>query len=428
MLFSDKYIDSLKPTGKMNDFREGKGFGIRVLPSGVKTWFFIYRIDGKRRFMNLGHYPGISLKEARKRHRAAYDLYEQGHDPAALADNEKEERRKSPTVADLADEYMKKHAIPNKKTWKRDELCLKNDVLPVLGKLKAQDVRKRDIVLLLEGIVERGAPGQARTVLEVMRRMFTFAVERDILETSPMFGVKPLTKKVAKDRVLTPQEIETLWLGLDQAGVSQEIARALKLILVTGARPGEVIGMHSGEIYGDWWEIPAGRSKNGIAHRVFLTKTAKALIGDKKGFIFESPRDTVLPSGETVSKSMDVNALAYALRRNLKDYKRQRRARNGSDRDAPIMVPVAEDKKISIAPFTPHDLRRTAATMLAELGHGNEIIDAILGHKARGVVAIYNRHDYAKEKQTALEALERKITGIITLQKQSNVISLVRVV
>lgn len=437
MDFSDKYIASLKPTDKINDVRESKGFGIRVLPSGVKTWFFIYRIDGKRRFMNLGHYPSISLKDARKKYRDAYDLYEQGKDPAALAESEQDARRKAPTVSDLVKEYMDNHAKPNKKTWKRDEFCLNNDVLPVIGKVKAQDVKKRDLVLLLEKIVERGAPGQARTVLEVMRRMFTFAVERDILENSPMFGVKPLTKKVSKDRVLTADEIKTLWSGLDTAGISDEIKRALRLILVTGARPGEVIGMHTSEIDGDWWQIPADRSKNGIVHRVFLTGTAKEIIGPlevmseetgemvDKGYIFPSPRVEIDPETEKpIIKPIDVNALAYAIRRNLKDYKRQRAARKASDSDTPVMVPVKDEKKIDMQPFTPHDLRRTAATLLAELGYSNEIIDAILGHKARGVVAVYNRHDYAKEKQTAMEALERKLKSITESKKADNVVSI----
>ncbi len=315
MKFTDKYISNLKPQAKMYQTREGRGFGVRVLPSGHKIWIFTYTFDGKRRQMNLGSYPDKSLADARTAHAAAFTILndkntprdpQEERDQKHNADRQaREERRLAPTVKALAKEYMDKHAKPNKKTWKRDELCLNNDVLPVLGEVKAREVRKRDVVLLLEGIVERGAPGQARTVLEVMRRMFTFAVERDILENSPMFGVKPLTTKKAKDRVLTADEIKTLWAGLDAAGISDEIKRALRLILVTGARPGEVIGMHTSEIDGDWWQIPADRSKNGICHRVFLTGTAKEIIGPlevmsektgemkARGFIFPSPRPDI---------------------------------------------------------------------------------------------------------------------------------------
>lgn len=448
MKFTDKYIANLKPKAKMYQQREGKGFGVRVLPSGHKIWIFTYTHDGKRRQMNLGSYPEKSLVDARAAHAAAYAALNDPtnpRDPQTERDQTheaerqaREERRKAPTVEDLADEYMKKHAIPNKKTWKRDEFCLNNDILPALGEIKAQDVRKRDVVLLLEKIVERGAPGQARSVLEVMRRMFTFAVERDILETSPMFGVKPLTKKVARDRVLTADEIKTFWAGLDTAAMSDEIKRALRLILLTGARPGEVIGMDSDEIDGDWWQIPASRSKNGIVHRVFLTETAKELIGEltvyqpetgetvPKGFIFPSPRVEIDPVTEKpIYKPIDVNALAYAIRRNLKGLKRQRKARANHDQDTPVMVDVPEESKIDMGHFTPHDLRRTAATMLAELGFTNETIDAILGHKARGVVAVYNRHDYSREKQKAMQALERKLQSITT-GKQGKVLPLQR--
>jgi len=436
MQFTDRYIFNLKPKGKQYVKREARGFAVRVLPTGQKTFLFIYTFDGRRRQMNLGSYPEKSLSDARSDHAAAFAALNDPanpRDPQAERDQKqeaerlaREERRLAPTVEELAAEYMEKHAKPNKKTWRRDDLCLKNDVLPALGALKARDVRKRDMVLLLEGIVKRGAPGQAQNVLEVTRRMFTFAVERDILETSPMFGVKSLTKKAAKDRVLTSDEVKALWFGLTTAAISNEIARALKLILVTGARPGEVIGIHTDEIRGDWWEIPAERSKNGCVHRVFLTSTAKELIGEKKGYIFESPRGLVLNTGEIVAKPMDVNALAYALRRNLKGYKRQRAARNGSDSDAPSMVPVREDKKMDIAPFTPHDLRRTAATNLSELGFSDEVIDAILNHVKKGVIATYNRYKYDKEKQKALGVWERKLLGITTGAKGAKVLPMAR--
>ena len=456
-VMNDMAVRNLKPEEKEFTRREKGGFGVRVHPSGTKTLFFLYRVAGQRKFLNLGEYyepkhkgepkgKRVSLAEAREVYeteKKKVELFIKGQggaDPVAVKDMarlQQLESKKAHTVAELAKEYMEKHAKPNKKTWKRDEFCLNNDVLPTIGKAKAENINKRDLILLLEKIVERGAPGQARTVLEVLRRMFTFAVERDILETSPMFGVKPLTKRVAKDRVLTADEIKTLWSGLDTAGISDEIKRALKLIFLTGARPGEVIGMHSSEIDGDWWQIPADRSKNGIVHRVFLTPTAKEMIGPLeirdektgemkgKGYIFASPRPDIDPVTEkAIPKPIDVNALAYAIRRNLKDYKRQRPARKATDSDTPSMVPVPDNKKIDMQPFTPHDLRRTAATMLAELGYSNEIIDAVLGHKARGVVAVYNRHDYNKEKQKAMEALERKIISITT-GKKGKVISIV---
>ncbi|MGD0845350.1 MAG: Arm DNA-binding domain-containing protein [Geobacteraceae bacterium] len=114
----------------MIDIREAHGFGIRILPSGVKTWFFIYRIDGKRRFMNLGHYPGIWLSDARRKYRAAYDLFEDGKDPAALAEEQKEARNKAPTMTKLVSEYIERHAKRFKRSWQEDERILNGEVVP----------------------------------------------------------------------------------------------------------------------------------------------------------------------------------------------------------------------------------------------------------------------------------------------------------
>ena len=409
MRFTDTFIRHLKPAEKKFYRREVDGFTIRVMPSGVKTWLYIYTLGGKRKELNLGGYPDVTLADAREKHIDARRLVGKGIDPAAVAAEEEETRRRAPTVSDLADEYMKKHSKPNKKTWQKDKYCFDKDILPALGSRKAEAIRKRDIVLLLESIIERGAPGQARNVFEVLRRMFSFALERDILEFNPCTGVRALPQKISRDRVLSAGEIKTFWQEIDKTGMSEELKRALRLILVTGARPGEVIGMHAQEIAGDWWEIPAKRSKNSLPHRVFLTKTAKQLIGKPSTYVFLSPR---LDKNDE-EKPIEENALAHALRRNLKGYTRQRAPR--SKAESTTTTPkseVAEEKKLDLAHFTPHDLRRTCATQMAEMGQSNEIIDAILGHKARGIVAVYNRHDYAKEKQAALEVWEKRLKTI----------------
>jgi len=187
----------------------------------------------------------------------------------------------------LIDEYIEKHAKPNKRGWAEDKRILERDALPAWGKRKAADITKRDVVLLLEKIVERGSPGSANNNFKIIRKMFSFAVERDILQISPCIGVKMPSPLVIKDRALSEQEISTLWRALDTCHASDEIKRALKLILVTGQRPGEVIGMHPREIDGHWWTIPAERSKNKRSHRVYLTKTALELIGPEcNGYVF----------------------------------------------------------------------------------------------------------------------------------------------
>jgi integrase len=168
--------------------------------------------------------------------------------------------RRSDTVADLIEEYIEKHAKKFKRSWENDQRMLKHDVLPAWGNLKAADIKKRDVALLLEKIVERGSPIMANNTFAVVRKMFNFAVERDILEHTPCFKVKPPAPKVERNRALSEPEIRTFWANLDGCAMSDGIRSALKLILVTAQRPGEVIGMHTRELdlVDGWWTIPAG--------------------------------------------------------------------------------------------------------------------------------------------------------------------------
>ncbi len=421
MKFSDRFIESLKPSDKISDHREANGFGIRVLPSGVKTWFFIYRVDGKRRFMNLGHYPSISLAEARKKYRAAVDLYEQGNDPAKLADQANEDRRKAPTVEDLCGEYIERHAKRFKKSWEADEQLLNREIVKIWGKRKAEDIKKRDVTLLLESIIDRGTPAMSNQVLKITRKMFNFAVERDILQHTPFTGVKALAPNNSRNRTLSETEIKTLWGSLDNAAMSDEIKRTLKLVLVTAQRPGEVTGMHTSEIdtEGRWWTIPANRAKNGQEHRVYLTDTALELIGGvtvineetgekvPRGYIFPCPH-------KNKDQPIDSHALPVAVRRNL----------------AFVIIGKSGKKqtvnKLEVDQFTPHDLRRTAATFMGSMGFMDEIIDAVLNHVKQGIIRTYNRHGYDQEKQQALEAWDRKLKSIIAGEATGKVVTILR--
>ena len=413
-LFTDKMIRALKPEPSDYSRSEGNGFTIRVMPSGVKTWLYVYAFDGKRRKMNLGQYPAISLEDARSRFEDARRQVKNGVDPMAAAEQAKVERIKAPTVADLIDEYIEKHAKPHKRGWAEDKRILEHDALPAWGKRKAADITKRDVVLLLEKIVERGSPGSANNNFKIIRKMFSFAVERDILQISPCIGVKMPSPLVTKDRALSEQEIGTLWRALDTCHASDEIKRALKLILVTGQRPGEVIGMHPREIDGHWWTIPAERSKNKRSHRVYLTKMALELIGPGcNGFVFPSPR--------TALKPIEVNALAHVVRRNLKSPVKI----NGQEVFGKDGQPVTENK-LGVASFTPHDLRRTANTLMASCKIIKEHRERVLNHTLERLDGTYNLHDYDDEKQMALETLERKILQIINGSAAGKVVPIKR--
>lgn len=418
MAFTDLYVRTLKTTKRIEDFREktGDGFGIRCYATGTKVFFFAYHFDGKPRYLNLGKYPACSLGDARKKHREAQGKLDKGINPVAEKKQAEADRKKTPTVAELIEEYMTKHAKPHKKDWKKDECCLKNDVLPAWGNRKASDIKKRDVILLLESILERGAPIQSNSVLAVTRKMFNFAIERDILEHSPFVGVKPLGPKVVRKRYLAEDEIKTLWGNLDVAGMTDELRRALKLILVTAQRPGEVIGMHRREINGHWWSIPAERAKNNREHLVYLTDRAIELIGDKDGFIFESPRG---------GKPIDVNALANAVRQNCPTDCCFDLSCCQNEECKKVGRECAEKNRLGIVFFRPHDLRRTANTHMARMKVPLEHREAILNHAMGTLDGTYNLHDYQDEKKRGLERLGRELEKIISGKEACEVISIV---
>jgi len=418
--------------GKQVDYLDTEldGFGVRVSATG-KKYFIRKQIGPKRVRVMIGSTAIKSAEAARKEAKIKLGLMESGIDPneqkrekARLVEAEKQEV----TIADLVKEYIERHAKKFKRSWKSDERLLKVEVVSTWGKRKASDITKRDVTLLLENIVDRGTPAMSNQVLKITRKMFNFAVERDILQHTPFTGVKALAPNTRRERTLTETEIKTLWESIDNAAMSEEIRLALKLVLATGQRPGEISGMHSSEIDGNWWTIPAGRAKNGREHKVYLTETALDLIGSltvtdpetgettAKGYIFPCPH-------KKKKQPIDSHALPVAVRRNLALPLTDKTNKPLYDKEG---KPVTENR-LKIEQFTPHDLRRTAATFMAGMGFMDEIIDAVLNHAKQGIIRTYNRHSYDKEKQAALEAWGRKLISITTGTAVGKVIPLQRI-
>jgi integrase len=382
--------------------------------------------------MPLGGYPEVTLEAARARFEEARMTVKSGRDPMVEQEAEAQARQSAPTVKDLCDEYIERHAKRFKKAWPEDQRILKVDVIPAWGDRKAAAVVKRDVLNLLEGIIDRGAPGMANNTFQVIRKMFNFAVERDILPFSPCNGLKLPSPKHSRDRVLSEREIATFWHNLDDCAISNGVKTALKLVLVTAQRPGEVIGLHTSEISDGWWNIPAERAKNGKAHRVPLPARATELIEqatveiksaleiplnqEYSGFIFPVPR-------RNKDRSMDGHSMSIAIARNL--------AWPVTDpQGKPLFNAKGEpatENRIGVEKFTPHDLRRTAATRMAESGEMDEVIDAILNHAKQGIIKVYNQYRYDKEKQAALDSWGRKLHSIITGEATGKVISLRRI-
>ena len=418
-MFTDRYIRNLKPEDKIKDIREKNGFGVRVKPDGSKVFFYRYDspVTGARRTLTLGGYPETSLEAARIAYGTAYKSVKGGSDPLEVAQLEREEHRKAPTVKDLCEEYIKRHAKKFKRSWETDERILNHDVIPAWGNRKAAEIVKRDVVLLLEKIVDRGSPVMANNTFAVIRKMFNFAVERDILTHTPCYGVKHPAPKVSRERVLSVTEIDTFWHNLEGCAMSPEIRNALKLILTTAQRPGEVIGMHTAEIDGEWWTIPAERAKNKKAHRVYLPAMARAIVieaidqakaareiaadQEYSGFVFPTPH-------KKKDQSIAPQALVVAVSRALESPVLNTDGKPLLDAGGkPVTI-----NKIGVDHFTPHDLRRTAATFMAQSGEMDEVIDAVLNHAKQGVIKVYNQFKYDSQKQAALESWALKLEAI----------------
>ena len=388
-------IKKLKP--RSAPYPDRDGLYLRV-GKNRKTWLFLYRnIRGKKKFHRLGEYTEkLDLKAARGELIRAKEMLLRGEDPAEEKTRVKTEQITAPTVADVAEIYLERWAKPNKRTWREDQRMLKKDVIPAIGNRKAKDVTRIEIINILENIATRregGARVTPNRTLALIRKMFNFACERGILEHSPCAGIKPLAKEKSKSRFLNAEEIKTFWQALDSASMSDEIKRALKLILGTAQRPGEVISMQLSEIEGQWWTIPANKTKNGKEHRVYLSSLALELIG-------EPYQDSVFPSPKE-GQSIHINALGHAIRRNRTEGKR-------------VLANIDD--------FTPHDLRRTAATHMAERGFA-AVVPKILNHTDRTVTAVYNRYSFDKEKQTALEAWSRELKRITGESEEAKILS-----
>ena len=433
MKFTDRFIMNLKPEGKIVDIREGEGFGVRILPSGIKTFFYIYRFNGKRRFLNLGHYdPNAASGERgtlaffRKEYTAAKKKVQDGVDPLGEQALRELERKRTPTVAKFIEEYIDGHAKVKKRSWRTDEKVLKKDILPIWGPLKITDIKRRDIRPILDAMVKRGAPVQANRLLAYVRKMFSYAVSQDVIENNPFLRMDAPAIENSRERYLSAEEIRIFWKNLDLTDAADEIKRALRLILVTGQRPGEVMGLHRREIEGRWWTLPKERSKNREANRIYLADLALELIGDGKEYIFESPRKKRKKVGEekdNASHPYDPLVATKSIKRNLAapiidDEGKQL----FNDDGKPAVKNV-----LGIAPFTPHDLRRTVSTQMAEIGIDEQTIDRIQNHvtnRKRGVTHVYVRYTYDKEKQAAMEAWERKLKSIITGKTLAKVVSI----
>ncbi|MEO1932596.1 MAG: tyrosine-type recombinase/integrase [Pseudohongiella sp.] len=387
MKFTDRSIKALKSKDKRYEVPKdsGNGLGLRITPNGQKSFIFRYKFQNRQRGMLLGSYPETTLSEVGLKHAQARSLIKQGIDPSEKALLKKTSELEAETVDQLVDIYIKGYAKKYKKSWQTDERILKKDIVPTIGKRKVKDVTRKQLKLLFDAVADR-APVQANRLHAVTRRMFNYAIEEELIDANPCYLIKsPGGKEKPVERKLEEAEIRLLWRRLHKLKVSPLVKLAIKFLLVSAQRPGEVLGMRWGDISGDWWTMP--ETKNNLSHRVPITPLAMKLLEHAQRYSMD---DRVFPFSDT--------AVNQAIKRNI--------------------------KKLGIDKFTPHDLRRTAGTRMASAGVSRLVLAKLLNHKDKGVTSIYDRHSYDPEKRQALEAWSKQIMVMLGYGKKNNVIDL----
>jgi len=383
------FVEKVKPNGKRTDYFDTSlaGFSLRVSENGIKSWCVSYRFAGKWTRHTFGTFPVFKLAEARDKARDALHDVAHGINPAT----KKKAERCAETFDYLADEYMERHAKKRKRSWQEDERILKTDLLPAFGGMRAKDISRRDVRAFLERKAAT-APIMANRIRATLRKIYSWGIVAEIIDANPVFLVPAPGKERQRDRVLSEAEIKAVWKALDADKADSDAthrrekqlsAAISKMRLLTAQRGAEVMSMEWTEIDGDWWTIPAEKTKNGLAHRVPLTAPAQRILSD-------------------VRAGCDGSRFVFQSRKT---------------KDKPIRNPQKALQRIQKATgidFVGHDFRRTAASHMTGMGIPRLTVKKILNHVEQDVTAIYDRYSYDAEKRAALEEWSKRLMLMVS--------------
>jgi integrase len=332
----------------------------------------------------LGDAKVLGLADARtKAAELMLAVTRDGADPAA----ERRTGRQSTSFSALASRYVEEYAKRKNKSWRQADTLVRRYVLPVWGELDATTITRTDVRAMLGKI---NSPVLANQVLASASAVFAWATRQELLTLNPCRGVER-NETVSRDRVLSDSEMPSFWRAFGEADLP---GTALKVLLLTGQRPGEVAHMRWEHIADGWWTMPGTPesatewqgTKNAQTHRVWCANPVREILaelgGEEYGFVFGS----VLP-----------------LDRAMRDI----------------------CKRLGVLRATPHDLRRTHGTTVTALGYGRDAMNRVQNHKEGGIASVYDRHQYADENKRVMESVASRLLvlaeGAATI---SNVVSI----
>jgi integrase len=403
-------VERIKPpaTGQAEHFDAGfPGLALRISHGGARSWIYLYRVHGKQRRLTLGRYPALPLAEAREAWRTARAAIERGEDPAGAKAEAK--RREPDTVRSVAEQFIIKYAQPRNRTADEVGRMFELHLYPTLGSVRIETVTRRDLLDLLDTIEAKASGARANRVLANIRRMFSWAVERGIIEASPAANVRAPGQEKARDRVLTDEEVTAFLRACE--GMGEPFGPLFRLLLLTGQRREEVAAMPWAELDlgAAIWRLPGERTKNKRASDVPLAEQSVTLL---QGLMRRSP--LVFPAGFTRGD--------HAGPRPVSGFGRAK------DRLDTLMLAELRktDPEATLPDWRLHDLRRTAASGMARLGVAVHVVEKLLNHVSgtfAGVVGVYQRHDFMAEKRAAAQTWANYLDSLSDV-RPSNVLDM----
>jgi integrase len=397
LILTPRDIKGLKPDVEPYCVKDLRAVGLllRVAPSGEKTWPLSYRISGLNKVVHtsLGRYgdPGASLEEARARANKLTAAARQRRDLIAEEEAARDAKARAMTLGALKDSYLKRRVVGRLRSSANVERILRR-VLEPLASMPANDVKKRDLAPLLGEIAACGhirAAGHAKTLIG---GLFKWALSEDLVDVDPTRGLPAYDQGTPRDRVLTPDEIRSFWFWVET--FAPAVRDALRFQLSTGCRVGEAGGLVIAEIdTSKWlWTLPAARSKNKKPRVTPLIGVARTIIEER----IKNADDSVLFPSESgaAHTAATIGGVLYWRRSRL---------------------PIEEVVRS-------HDLRRTAVSLMFELGIAKDTIGAIIGHGAdddrgaRTLLRHYKKTDQIVLKTCALEKYDAHLKAIISGQ------------
>lgn len=384
-MLTDTKLRNLKPEEKAYKLTDRDGLYVTVLTTGTISFRYNYRINGRQETLVLGRYGpgGITLSEARELLSEAKKGLAAGKSPSRQKAREKQKIKEADSFGEWAELWLKDHQMAESTRDMRRSV-FERDLKGPFGRLKMTEITHEDLRGMCDKIVERGAPATAVHAREVVYMVFRYAMERGHKYENPAELVRPtsIARFQPKDRSLTPEEIRILYQYLDRVSTSPTIRLAVKVLLLTMLRKSELIEATWEEInFTDAvWTIPAERMKRRNPHNVYLSRQVldifvalKTCAGGSR-YVLPSRYDPDIHMSKATLNQ--VTTLAFKL---------------------------AQKEGKPLSKFGPHDLRRTASTLLHEAGYNTDWIEKCLAHEQKVVRAVYNKAEYSEQRRAMLQ-------------------------